>query len=215
MSIWPSVVASVLTLSLGGSAFYIGTDGSQAWTAESARRLKVESSPIILPSLSLIDHRGSEQLFFSDQKPSIKPTLIFMEFIYTTCPTICLAMGAEFSWLQSLIATKQQLGKISLLSISFDPKDQSPQLASYLARFAAKPSIWLAAKFSSDRQLKEVMNILGAIAIPEENFGFVHNAAIYVVNNGAVVAILDHDDHEGIRRELERYSTATFNRNAP
>jgi len=207
MSIWPSVIASVLTLSLGGFAFYVGTDGGQAWTAESARRLKIKSSPIALPPLSLVDHHGNKQLFFPNGKTGAKPSLIFMEFIYTTCPTICLAMGAEFSRLQNLITSKGQHGKISLLSISFDPKDQSPQLASYLGRFAAEPNIWMAAKFSSDRQLNEVMNLLGVIAIPEENFGFVHNAAVYVVDNGSVVAILDHDDHKGIQQEINRYLT--------
>jgi len=208
VSIWSSIVASISIFLLGVSAFYFGTNGGQAWTAESARRLAVKSDPIVLPPFHLINQHGDNQLLFAEAKPSARPRLVFMEFIYTTCPTICLAMGAEFSRLQDLIATTNQGDKINLLSISFDPKDQSPQLASYLGRFAADPNIWSAANFSSDQQLSNIMNALGAIAIPDETLGFVHNAAVYVVRNGAVVAILEHDDHKGLQQELDRYLTA-------
>ncbi len=204
MAIWLSVLSSVLLILISVSTFYIGTNGGKAWTSESARRLMVKNNHIDLPPFLLIDQNEAELILFSDDN-NASSSLIFIEFIYTECPTICLAMGAEFYQLQNIVLKSNQPDTIKLLSISFDPKDQSSQLALYLDRFAGNQNIWSAAKFSSNQQLNYVMDMLGVIAIPEKTFGYVHNAAVYVVNNGAVVAILDHDDHDGIQAEMDRY----------
>jgi hypothetical protein len=52
------------------------------------------------------------------------------------------------------------------------------------------------------------MKKLGAIVIPVPKLGFIHNTAVYAIYQGKVVAILDHDDREGVNQVIERYSDA-------
>ncbi len=197
---------SVFVFFFGLFGLYVATDGGQAWTAETARRLYVKESPILLPNLVLVNSNGELQTPFSEnEKKGVSSPLILMEFIYTSCPTICLAMGAEFAHLQNRIFDSKQQTNIKLLSISFDPVDELPDLENYLKRFGGQIDIWSAAKFRSDAKLIQTMKQLGAIAIPDPLFGYVHNSAVYVVNNGKVVAMLNHDDQKGIQLELDKY----------
>ena len=48
------------------------------------------------------------------------------------------------------------------------------------------------------------MEQLGVIAIPEPDVGFVHNAAFYLIDDGAVVEIIDVDDRRGLMAAIEQ-----------
>ena len=206
MSYWPSFIASTLLICVGTITLAIATDSGQAWTAESARRLAVLKEPIGLPPANLINQQGSlSSLYNAEDKTQ---PLILMEFIYTRCPSVCLAMGAEFRRLQTELISREQQDKVKLLSISFDPQDQVADLNQYLKRFAAEPTIWSAARFASTQQLNSVMENLGVIVIPEPTVGFIHNAAVYIMKQGEVVAILDHDNRVGIDKAIQQHGVS-------
>jgi cytochrome oxidase Cu insertion factor (SCO1/SenC/PrrC family) len=100
-------------------------------------------------------------------------------------------------------------GEVKLLSVSFDPEDSIEDLKHYLTRFSANPSIWSAAKFARQSDLEMIKQQLGLIVIPEPSVGYIHNSAVYVIYDGRVVAILDHDDRKGIRDVISQYLPGT------
>jgi len=179
-----------LILSAGTLGLWAGTDGWTAWTAESARRLSVLNNPQVLPQFDLRDAAKQTKSFADFERP-----IILIDFVYTRCPTVCLAMGAEFRQLQSDLSSLGLTDQVQLLSLSFDPVHDGPaELAAYLKRFSANPNQWTAAKFESKQAMVSILNQLGVVVIPEPRLGFVHNAAIYLVHNGVVVGIYDIDD---------------------
>ena len=66
-------------------------------------------------------------------------------FIYTKCPipTFCPAMDRQFAEAQRLIKAKGLEGKAALLSVSFDPKNDTPAvLKQHAKKLGADPSVW-------------------------------------------------------------------------
>jgi protein SCO1/2 len=66
-------------------------------------------------------------------------------FIYTKCPipTFCPAMDRQFAEAQALIKDKRLEGKAGLLSVSFDPKnDTPPVLTAHARKLAADAKVW-------------------------------------------------------------------------
>jgi protein SCO1 len=70
---------------------------------------------------------------------------IAITFIYTKCPipTFCPAMDRQFAEAQALLKDKQLEGKAGLLSVSFDPKNDTPAvLAAHARKLNADPDVW-------------------------------------------------------------------------
>jgi protein SCO1/2 len=66
-------------------------------------------------------------------------------FIYTKCPvpTFCPMMDRQFAATQSLIKTRALGARAGLLSVSFDPKnDTPPVLKQHAQKLEADPAIW-------------------------------------------------------------------------
>ncbi len=73
---------------------------------------------------------------------------IMLQFIFTTCPTVCPVMSATFSAAQSRLGPNAE--KVTLVSISIDPEHDTPErLREYARRFKAGPR-WLF--FTGDAQ---------------------------------------------------------------
>ncbi len=95
----------------------------------------VESmSGMRIPDLVVIDQDGRERRFYSDL---VKGRVVAVNFIFTTCTTICPPLGATFARLQQLLGDR--VGRdVHLLSISVDPVvDTPPRLKAWGARFGA------------------------------------------------------------------------------
>lgn len=184
---WPSAIATVGVLVAGFGTLTFGTDSWGVWTAETARRQAVIESPRPLPDYRLLDSRGKQLSLARSER-----ALAVVDLVYTQCPTVCLAMGAQFRQLQSELATAGLLDQVQLLSVTFDPEnDDASALAEYLKRFSAVEPHWRAARFANNQQLDAALEDLGVIVIPEPSVGFVHNAAFYLVEEGRVVEIFD------------------------
>ena len=70
---------------------------------------------------------------------------IAVTFIYTKCPipTFCPAMDRQFAEAQALIKDKGLEGKAGLLSVSFDPKNDTPAvLAAHAKKLGADSKVW-------------------------------------------------------------------------
>jgi len=70
---------------------------------------------------------------------------IAITFMYTKCPipTVCPMMDRQFSDAQALLKEKGLTGKVHLLSVSFDPKNDTPAvLKVHAGKLDADPAVW-------------------------------------------------------------------------
>lgn len=183
-----TALASGLLLLLGGAVLTVATDGFHAWTSETARRLAVQRDPPAVPAVPLETQSGA-RLELAD----LRGRWVLVDFVYTRCLSWCLALGGEFAQLQDRLAAPLADGRLVLLSISFDPAHDTPaELAAYQARFHGRGHGWIAARPTSADGLRQLLHSFGVTVVPDTMGGYVHNAAILVVDpQGRLVQILD------------------------
>jgi protein SCO1/2 len=178
----------IVVLVLGALAIWQGTDGLAAFTTEGARRLDVARLPRPLPPLDLEDSRGEATTL-----ASFKGKVVLLDFIYTRCPTLCVALGSSFERLRAEIMATDLQENIVLVSLSFDPdNDRPPQLSDYAERFGGADATWRFLRPRSKPQLAKLLRVAEVIALPDAAGGFVHNAAIHVIDRrGRLTGIVD------------------------
>lgn len=186
-----SALLTIIVIAGGLATLTWATDGWTSWTAESARRNAVLRQQTLLPDLEVQRENGKLTRLYAFDKP-----ILVLDFIFTRCLTACMAMGYQFSRLQSMLSSTPRAESIQFLSISFDHENDDPEkLSAYLRRFSSEPANWSALRVIDKRQLDELLASLGVIVLPEPTLGYVHNAAIYLVENHAVIGIYDVDEH--------------------
>lgn len=197
MAVLRTSLVSLVVLATGVGVLAGVTDGFRAYTTETARRIGVLEHPPIVPPLSLQTGTGAKTSF-----GQLHGRWLLVDFIYTTCMTYCSVQGNEFARLQRELAEPIAAGTVALLSLSFDPAHDDPvALASYQRIHGDHGAGWIAARPINPADLVALMHVFGVVAVPDGLGGFVHNAAIAVVNpEGRLVAILDWDDVRGAAR---------------
>ncbi len=131
MAILRTLLASLALLLAGGAALSAATDRFQAFTTEAARRLAVRRAPGRDSASCACKLQSGARIDLAD----LRGKWLLVDFIYTRCPTYCVALGSEFAQLQDRLAGPIAQGRVQLLSISFDPgHDTPPQLTAYLQR---------------------------------------------------------------------------------
>ena len=88
-----------------------------------------------IPDVKVLDQNGKALNFYSDL---IKDRTVAVNFIFTTCTTICPPLTATFRRVQ------QELGKsvpnVQLISVSVDPTTDTPErLRAFAMKFKAEP----------------------------------------------------------------------------
>jgi protein SCO1/2 len=190
VSVLRTLLASLLILAAGIAALAAATDGFRAFTSETARRIDVREHPRVLPQVPLQTAEGR-----AIDLAGLRGRWLLVDFIYTRCTTYCSVQGGEFARLQDRLARPIADDKVVLLSISFDPvRDGPEQLAAYQQRSGSRGAGWIAARPATPAALDALMRAFGVTVIPDGLGGFVHNAAIAVVDpEGRLVAIMDWD----------------------
>ena len=194
MAVLRTLLVSLVLLAVGIGALAGATDGFRAYTSETARRIRVAEHPPDIPPLRL-QTADDHQISFG----ALRGRWLLVDFIYTRCLTFCSVQGSEFARLQRQLAEPIAAQKISLLSISFDLVHDDPAaLAEYQRARGAQGAGWIAARPVDNQDLATLMRVFGVVAIPDGMDGFVHNAAIAVIDpESRLVAILDWDDMQG------------------
>ncbi len=116
-----------------------------------------KSAEVDLRDRELVDQDGRRVKFVSDV---IGDRIVVMDFVYTSCTTVCPVLSAVFSQMQGKLG--EQLGEeVALVSVSVDPIRDTPQrLKAYAAKHKAQPSwIWLT---GAKPTMDDVLNGLGA-----------------------------------------------------
>ena len=186
----------------GGVALAAATDGFQAFTTETARRVAVRRQPADLPAVALENQSGA-RFTLAD----LRGTWLLVDFIYTRCPTFCTVLGGDFARLERQLAGPIARGRVRLLSISFDPTQDPPaELAAYLRRFRGQDmGGWQAARPLTADGLQSLTAAFGVTIIRDRLGGYTHNAAIHLVDpEGRLVDIFDLGDLDQLRGAIER-----------
>lgn len=199
---WRTVVASLLVGVACGTALFLATQGLQAFTAETARRVNVRRQPRALPLQVALQTATGQTTTLGE----LAGRWLLVDFIYTRCTTYCTVQGGDFARLQDRLAQPMAAGRVALLSISFDPQHDGPvQLAAYQARERSRGAGWIAARPTNAAGLRALMRAFGVTAIADERGGYAHNAAINVVDpQGRLVDILDWDAAAQAERLIRR-----------
>lgn len=139
-----------------------------------------------IPEIDLVNQTGE-----SFKLGSFAPKILVMTFIYANCPdpSLCPRMSDNFRQLQNTLASTGQKD-VHLLSISFDPKRDTPnKLKEYASRYTKNLDNWT---FATGTQ-EAIGKAVGAFGVSLRDAGgnvIEHNLSTAVISpNGKVVKI--------------------------
>ena len=196
-----TIFAAVAVIVCGCYATYAVTDGLQAFSLESARRLSALRSPAPVPSPTLEFSDGRHAPFRAQQEQ-----VLLVDFIYTRCTTYCRSLGSVYAQLQSRLAAQIASDDVRLVSITFDPDhDRAVELTSYRHRHGGAAPGWDLARPLASVDREQLLRAFGVVVIDDGLGGYTHNAAVHIVDpHGRLAAIFDADDVDGAVRFTER-----------
>ncbi len=115
-----------------------------------------------IPNARVLDQNGKQLNFYTDL---IKGKTVAINFIFTTCTTICPPLEATFRRVQQEARTRNI--DVQLISISVDPTVDTPQrLQDFAAKFKAEPG-WTFVT-GDKTEIDAVLQALGA-AVANKN----------------------------------------------
>jgi cytochrome oxidase Cu insertion factor (SCO1/SenC/PrrC family) len=129
-----------------------------------------------IPDVELLDQDGRKVRFYSDL---VRGKVVAVNFIFTTCTTICPPLGATFARVQRELG--ERAGReVQLISISVDPVTDTPErLKAWGAKFKAGPG-WTFLT-GSKPQVDELLRALAASTAKRED----HSPQVLVGNDAA------------------------------
>jgi cytochrome oxidase Cu insertion factor (SCO1/SenC/PrrC family)/DNA-binding beta-propeller fold protein YncE len=127
-----------------------------------------------IPDVELLDQNGRKVHFYTDL---VKGQTVVINFIFTTCTTICPPLGATFARLQKELGDK--VGRdVRFISISVDPATDTPErLKAWGAKFKAGDG-WTFVTGDKPK-VDELLNALGASSARRED----HSPTILIGND--------------------------------
>lgn len=114
--------AALLCLPLPALADHCHSEHAAEAAEPAAESEPATLSSINVPDVELVDQDGNQVHFYSDL---VEDRVVAMNFIFTTCTTICPPMGANFAKLQKLLG--EDAGRVEMISVSVDPVVDTPQ----------------------------------------------------------------------------------------
>ncbi len=127
-----------------------------------------------VPDLEVLDQEGQTQKFYTDL---VKDKVVVINFIFTTCDTICPMAGANFSKLQTLLGDR--LGReVYLISVTTDPETDTPEkLKTWATQFKAKDGWTLVT--GKKAEIEQLLRVLTGDGL---NKGY-HVPSIFIAND--------------------------------
>lgn len=132
-------------------------------------------SSLKIPDIAVLDQNGKQLQFYSDL---VKGKTVAINFIFTTCTTICPPLTATFRRVQQDLV--QNAPAAQLISVSVDPATDTPQrLRDFAGKFKAGPG-WTFV--TGDRvEIDSLLKALG-VAVVDKND---HTPMILIGNDAA------------------------------
>jgi len=112
-----------------------------------------------IPDIAVVDQDGKALRFYSDL---VAGRVVAVNFIFTTCTTICPPMGATFAKLQKLLGDRAGRD-VRLISVSIDPVSDTPErLKAWSQKFGAGPGWTLVT--GERTEINRLLKALGSYA---------------------------------------------------
>ena len=149
------------------------TPASVPAPASASASASAPASAVNIPDVELLDQDGRSVRFYTDL---VKGKVVAVQFIFTTCTTICPPLGATFARVQKELG--ERAGRdVRFISISVDPATDTPErLKAWGAKFHAAEG-WTFVT-GAKPQVDELLRSLGALsASPSE-----HTSSVLVGN---------------------------------
>ena len=193
-----ALLSALLVVAAYASAAWI-THDFQLWTAEGARRLEVALQPVATPEVR-VDGAGIAPQPLP-QWLAAPGRVTIVDFIYTRCQTVCLALGSSFQQMQASLQQDRDAATptgVRLLSISFDGAHDSPAvLQDYAQRLQADPRIWSFVRVPDSAQTQQLLRRFEVVVVPDGRGDYEHNAALLVVDErGRLVRVFDYAEQQ-------------------
>jgi cytochrome oxidase Cu insertion factor (SCO1/SenC/PrrC family) len=143
---------------------------------ETTKTRSDQVSKMNIPDVELLDQNGRKIHFYTDL---VKGRTVAINFIFTTCTTICPPLGATFARVQKELGDK--VGQdVRLISISVDPVTDTPErLKAWGAKFHAGDG-WTFVT-GNKPQVDELLRALGASSARRED----HSPTILIGNDAS------------------------------
>jgi protein SCO1 len=167
-----------------------------------------------VPNFSLTNQEGKRFNFNSYRGKTLAIT-----FIYSRCPLpeYCVKMSTNFSDAAKLVEQSDYKDKIRLLSISFDPKTDTPaKLKEYGTGYLGKDSnrdfsVWQLA-VGTDKEVREIADFFGLRYDIDENDKTQINHSLrtaIIAPDGKIVEVISGNDWTADDLSRKLYATAT------
>jgi cytochrome oxidase Cu insertion factor (SCO1/SenC/PrrC family) len=129
-----------------------------------------------IPDVELLDQDGRKVRFYSDL---VRGKVVAINFIFTTCTTVCPPLGATFARVQKELGASAGL-EVQLISISVDPATDTPErMKAWGEKFKAGPGWTLVT--GAKPQVDELLRALSASAARRED----HTPTVLIGNEAA------------------------------
>src|SRR5437764_1381227 len=113
-----------------------------------------------IPETAVQDQDGQRLSFYSDL---VKGHTVAINFVFTSCATICPVLAANFRQVQKELG--ESPGRVRLISVSVDPATDTPErLKRFAAQYHAGPGWSLV---TGDKT--EIDSLLGALGVTVQN----------------------------------------------
>ncbi|MBP1969011.1 protein SCO1/2 [Virgibacillus natechei] len=194
-----NTVAIIAILIFGVVLFYIGTDGFEAYTAETARTNELIEEKPEFPDVTLED---SEERVYPISEFENK--YVMLTFIYTACTDVCLELEMNLTQVYDKVPSEYIGEDIIFLSISFDPTNDDPEtLDKYRNYFNSDGETWRMARINNQNELDYLLDEFGVTVIPDGDGHFTHNSAFYLVDpTGTLVDVMDYTKIENAAEKV-------------
>jgi cytochrome oxidase Cu insertion factor (SCO1/SenC/PrrC family) len=152
------------------------TSQGDSATVTEAKTTTDVSTPIRIPDITVYDQNNRKLNFYTDL---VKGKTVAINFIFTTCTTICPPLTATFRRVQQTLG--ERVGRdVELISISVDPTTDVPErLKDFSAKFKAAPG-WTFVT-GSKPEIDRLLNALGGY-VPNRND---HTPMVLIGNEAA------------------------------
>lgn len=196
-----AVLSALLAVAAYASSAWL-THDFQVWTAEGARRLEVALHPIATPAVKIDGPGTGPQPVLLSQFLADGQSVTLVDFVYTRCQTVCLALGSTFQQMQATLQAASPddtaAQKVKLLSISFDGLHDDPQvLKAYAARLGADPLRWPFVRVPDEQETQRLLADFQVVVVPDGRGDYEHNAALLVIDpRGRLVRIFDYAEQQ-------------------
>ncbi|HXH41180.1 MAG TPA: SCO family protein [Thermoanaerobaculia bacterium] len=138
-----------------------------AAASAAARQYRIADLPVLTQD-------GASIHFYRDL---VKGRVVVMNFVFTSCATICPTMGATFARVQTLLGSRKD---VALISVSIDPANDTPErLAAWSRRLGGGPGWTLVTGRTPD--ISEILKSLGVFTTDPA----AHTPVVLVGDEGA------------------------------